>query len=247
MQYHAKLEFGGAPHYWWNYSKEKMIDQILVPFVNGQVVMVKRKGRRHLLNMKNVTLLTAYRTPHKLIRPEGRRIPPELKADAIHQYACTDELLAEVKSDRAPQQLGSLLQLALAPPEPVVFVVMRFGDIQLDSAYEGVIRPTADAFGFKALRIDELQDSGKITDQVLEHIARSKYVLADLSGERPNCYYEAGFAHALGKQLILTIRRSDNIHFDLSGYRFIIWETEADFRRALRRRFADLERSGSEA
>ena len=34
-------------------------------------------------------------------------------------------------------------------------------------------------------------------------------VLADLTGERPNCYFEAGYAHALGKQLILTIRKGE--------------------------------------
>ena len=117
---------------------------------------------------------------------------------------------------------------------------MKFGDKFLDSAYEGVIRPVIDNFGMQPLRIDELQDSGKVTDQVLESIASSRYILADLSGERPNCYYEAGFAHALGKELILSIRTEDKIHFDLAGYRFIQWETEADLRRELIKRFTSL-------
>lgn len=61
-------------------------------------------------------------------------------------------------------------------------------------------------------------------------------MLADLSGERPNCYYETGYAHALKKDMVLTIREEDRIHFDLSHYRFIVWDTESNLRRKLRRR-----------
>ena len=87
--------------------------------------------------------------------------------------------------------------------------------------------------GCACVRIDEIQDSGRITDQILEAIATSRFILADLTGSRPNCYYEAGFAHALGKELILTIRSPEAVHFDLAGYRFIEWETEADLKRKL--------------
>lgn len=58
-------------------------------------------------------------------------------------------------------------------------------------------------------------------------------MLAELSGERPNCYYEAGYAHAMGKELIFSIHSESKIHFDLSSYRFIRWKTEADFRKQL--------------
>ena len=110
---------------------------------------------------------------------------------------------------------------------------MKFGDEVLDSAYEGVIKPIGEQFGFNVLRVDEIKDSGNISQQILENIACSEIVLAELSGERPNCYYEAGFAHALGKEIIFSIKKGDDIHFDLAGYRFITWKTEAEFRRNL--------------
>jgi len=114
--------------------------------------------------------------------------------------------------------------------------VMKFGDEELDSMYEGVIKPLGREIGFDVLRIDEVQDSGNITDQVLEAIASSALIIADLSGERPNTYYEAGYAHALGKEIIFTIRQGDEIHFDLAGYRFVQWRTENDLRQKLLRR-----------
>jgi DNA-binding response OmpR family regulator len=124
--------------------------------------------------------------------------------------------------------------------EDQAFVVMQFGEKHLDSAYEGVIKPVFEEHGITCLRIDEVQDSGLVTDQVLRKIDECRFVLADLSGERPNCYYETGFAHALKKDMILTIRRGDPVHFDLAGHRFIQWETEADLRKQLRARLASI-------
>jgi hypothetical protein len=118
-----------------------------------------------------------------------------------------------------------------------VFVVMKFGDKRLDSAYEVVIKPVIEEFQYAAMRIDEIQDSGKINDQILDQIIKSEVVLADLTGERPNSYYEAGYAHALEKEIIFTIQKGSSIHFDLAGYRFIEWETESELRTQLRERF----------
>ena len=118
---------------------------------------------------------------------------------------------------------------------------MKFGDDVLNSAYTAVVKPVVKKFGLTCIRVDEIPDSGKISDQILEAIAESKYVIADLSGARPNCYYEAGFAHALGKEMILTIRDGESAHFDLQGHRFIQWKTESDYKKQLTKRIKALE------
>jgi nucleoside 2-deoxyribosyltransferase len=97
--------------------------------------------------------------------------------------------------------------------------------------------------GFTALRIDEVENAGSITEQTLQQIERSAVVLADLSGERPNCYFEAGYAHALGKQLILSIRKGETRHFDLADRRFIEWETEKELFDGLTRRLESIRAS----
>ena len=128
-----------------------------------------------------------------------------------------------------------------------VFVVMKFGDKTLDSAYRGAIKPVIEEFKYSPLRIDEIEDAGSITDQILDQLARSEIVLADLTGERPNCYYEAGFAHALEKEMIFTILKSSRPHFDLAAYRFIQWETEDELRTQLRQRFAAIQKRQAKA
>ena len=67
-------------------------------------------------------------------------------------------------------------------------------------------------------------------------------MIADLTGAKPNCYYEAGYAHGLQKEVIFTIRRPEKPHFDLAGRRFIMWETEDDLRVQLLQHVRDIRR-----
>lgn len=130
----------------------------------------------------------------------------------------------------------------MLPPKRQVFVIMKLGDEYLDSAYKGVIRPLGEEFGYRVIRVDDIEDSGLITDQILENIVESELVLADLTGARPNCYYETGIAHSTGRELILTIKYDEEPHFDLYTHRFILWKTENDLRVKLRKRLESIKR-----
>jgi hypothetical protein len=250
MFYHVRLTFGDSTEDFWNLSHQEVIERVLIPFIHGQVVPIY--DGHALLSMKAAPLLEVWATSEEIDRTEvWRKIDFEGKnftryfPEYFDAVSCTQELIGDLKSLQAGPTLTSVFQKAFASSRNQVFVIMKFNDKVLNSAYDGVIQPVIEKFGMQPLRIDEVQNSGKITDQVLESIACSRYILADLSGERPNCYYEAGFAHALGKELILSIRKADKIHFDLAGYRFIQWETEADLRRELIKRFTSLTSSCS--
>jgi nucleoside 2-deoxyribosyltransferase len=223
MKYHAYVKYPGGSQGWRNHSEEALLKYVLVPFIQGQIVTITSKGKKHVLNMRACLTINVYKTSQPVISILRFRA----QADSA-QYECTAELLAKAKLLHATGNSASLLQQWLAKQKNQVFVVMKFGDKHMDSAYKMAIKPTVESFKMNCLRIDEINDSGRISDQILESIAASRFVLADLSGERPNCYYEAGFAHALGKELIFTIKKPEKIHFDLAGYRFMEWETEAE-------------------
>ncbi|WP_445279904.1 hypothetical protein [Streptomyces sp. DSM 118148] len=59
-----------------------------------------------------------------------------------------------------------------------------------------------------------LPELGKEFDlaRVVDEIKRAALVIADLSLERPSCYYELGLAQALGAQVVLIARVGTNIH-----------------------------------
>jgi nucleoside 2-deoxyribosyltransferase len=61
------------------------------------------------------------------------------------------------------------------------------------------IKSAAEQCGVRASRIDEEQSNEKITDRILEAIKKARFVIVDLTKERPNVFFEAGYAHGIGK------------------------------------------------
>jgi hypothetical protein len=236
---------------WYNWGEDKIVDELVLPFINGQVIILKSgsasNAQGKLFNMKNATFLRIYRTAEKVQATPEKSIVEQIKDTEFQGNDCTKDILNKVQKSSSSEPTTSLLQKAFKPPKPQVFVVMKFGDEIMDSAYKSVYKPCIKKLNLTCIRIDEIPDSGKISDQILETIAESKYIIADLTGSRPNCYYEAGFAHALGKEIILTIRDGEAAHFDLQGHRFIQWKTESDLKKKLNLRLKSLEESNAKS
>jgi hypothetical protein len=243
MYYHSVAILpGNRRHRWWNRSKDNTITDVLVPFLNGQIIAGKwvgRGGRRFpcLINMKAVDHFVVFKTEHRLSKQEVS----DFKRHNSVGNVCTAELIKEIRFDRATEQVKSLMQRLIEPPKRQIFVIMALNNRFLNSAYKGVIKPLGEKLGYKVVRVDEIENSGMVTAQIIDGIAESQIVISDLTDSRPNCYYETGIAYATGKELILCIREDEHIHFDLSVNRFIKWETEEQLRTALRQRLEAIE------
>ena len=99
------------------------------------------------------------------------------------------------------------------------------------------IKEVCKSFGIDALRADEIEHQDTITKVILERIRKSEFIIADLSGERPNVYYEIGFAHALKKRPILIRKKGQNLHFDLSVHNVPEYKNISDLKKILTGRF----------
>lgn len=98
------------------------------------------------------------------------------------------------------------------------------------------IREVCAAFDVKAYRADEIEHQDRITNVILDEIRDCDVLVADLSYERPNVYYEIGYAHALNKKPILYRRQGTRLHFDLSVHNVPEYRNITELRELLRRR-----------
>jgi nucleoside 2-deoxyribosyltransferase len=67
----------------------------------------------------------------------------------------------------------------------------------------------------------------------LRDLRGADFVLADLSLERPSCYYELGLAEALGKPAYLLAREGTTIHQTAARHSVRFFDSLKDFRVAI--------------
>lgn len=118
-----------------------------------------------------------------------------------------------------------------------IFIVMPMlsSDPGLVDVHDS-IRVVAQSLGLKAYRVDDLETSGRITDSILEGLRNAAAIVVDLTHSRPNVYYEAGYAHGLGKIPIYIARSGTALEFDVKDYPVIFYENMKALRDRLSRR-----------
>jgi len=112
--------------------------------------------------------------------------------------------------------------MADTAPKPFVFVLMPFEN-SFDDVYKLGIKPACEEGGAYCERVDEQIFDGSILARVYNQISKADIIVADMTGRNPNVFYEVGYAHALGKQVILATQRAEDIPFDLKHYPHIIY------------------------
>lgn len=104
------------------------------------------------------------------------------------------------------------------------FVVMQFTQ-EFNELYTEVIQPTVEDFGIGCIRADDIYNSGSILDDITQSIIESAFVVADITPDNPNVFYEVGYAHAINKPVILlSDNRRNKLPFDVSGFRVILYD-----------------------
>jgi hypothetical protein len=107
-------------------------------------------------------------------------------------------------------------------PKPFVFVLMPF-DPRFNDIYKFGIKGAADEVGAYAERVDEQIFGEGILDRIFNQISKADVIVADMTGRNPNVFYEVGYAHALGKTVLLLTQSTDDIPFDLKHRQHIVY------------------------
>ena len=109
-------------------------------------------------------------------------------------------------------------------PQPKCFIVMPFGVQDLEDLYTEFILPVLGECQLRCERGDDIFGSNVVMDDVKAAIAAADLVIADLSGQNPNVFYEVGIAHTLGKPVLLLSQSIEDVPFDLRHRRVLPYQ-----------------------
>jgi hypothetical protein len=103
------------------------------------------------------------------------------------------------------------------------FVLMPFA-AELQPVYDDHVRPTIERAQLRCERADDIKGPSVITWDIWERVNRARFLVADLTNQNPNVFYELGLAHAISKDVILLTQSMDFVPFDLKPLRCIPYE-----------------------
>lgn len=124
------------------------------------------------------------------------------------------------RSDYDPYDNGDFEQ-------DLVFVAMPFHTDEMRKIYSA-IKSECQKLGLRTKRVDENVGSGFIIREITELIERAEFLIFDLTYERPNVYYELGYAHGVGNEpldILLIAKEGTKIHFDIVPLRIYFYST----------------------
>lgn len=161
---------------------------------------------------------------------ETRTKPRQLYADTITRLKQLREVLSHADAPLEVQR--EFRESALRTNE--LFVIMAFRP-ETDG-FRSAAKTAAKRVGLNPVLIDEKEPENAISEAILSSIRRSTLVLSDLTFERPNCYFEAGFAKGAMRRVLFSCRadhdpRAGNtlqhrVHFDVDQFKITWWKPD---------------------
>jgi len=131
------------------------------------------------------------------------------------------------------------------PTSAKAFVAMWF-DSSMAEVYDKAIEPAIREARYEPVRVDRGEFVGRIDDQIIAEIRRSRLMVADFTGQRAGVYFECGLMLGLSRTVIWMCRKSDlaELHFDTRQYNFIGYETVDEAKERLLYRILAVEGEG---
>jgi hypothetical protein len=95
-------------------------------------------------------------------------------------------------------------------------------NIDIDRVYHDFLKPAVEAAGLRPHRADAERRGGSIHADKFQDLLLAELVVADLTVDNPNVWYEIGVQHALrASGAVLTYSLRSKLPFDLNGQRML--------------------------
>lgn len=130
------------------------------------------------------------------------------------------------------QPKPEVFKLPNKPVDPKLVSFMMPFSGGFDSVY-GAIKDELESCGYRCNRADDFWKNHHIMEDIVELIFTSRVVICDLTSKNANVFYEAGIAHALGKDVVLITQNAEDVPFDLRPLRYISYLNNDEGRKKL--------------
>jgi hypothetical protein len=160
----------------------------------------------------------------------------------VERLAVKDPVKDRERGDKLTDiMLENIVQSLADKDEGSVFIIMSMNenDPLLEDVHR-TIKRVCESFNLSAKRAADIEHSGKVTDLIEDRIKKAQILICDLTGERPNVYYELGFAHGFYRKVNIYARKDTNIHFDVQNYNVGFYKNTTELEEKLRSRLSDL-------
>lgn len=129
-----------------------------------------------------------------------------------------------------------------------VFVAMWF-DERLQQLYDGAIAPAISEAGYKPVLMKNYEHVNRIDDEIISQIRKSRFMVADFTGQRGGVYFEAGYMLGQGRNVFWMCEKAQlkQLHFDTRQYNFIDYASVDEARKRLHFRIMAIEGQGPHA
>lgn len=119
--------------------------------------------------------------------------------------------------------------------EKLGFVLMPF-ESDFNDVLSEAIRPAIEENGLDCQRADDIQNNEEIMEDIWEAIWKCRIVVADLTDQNPNVFYEVGIADTVGKEVVLIAQAGRLSHppFDVAARRVLFYDNDHVGRAKLR-------------
>jgi len=111
--------------------------------------------------------------------------------------------------------------------DKVCFIISRIGGDDTperkisDEKLNHFFKPMLDELGYEPIRADQEETPGSISRSIVERIINSEMVIADISDQNPNVFYEIAIRNAVKKPIIIIRSPDQKPPFDIQDKRAI--------------------------
>lgn len=127
----------------------------------------------------------------------------------------------------------NLVALIEAVVQPTTFYVRLLNQsapeiVHVDKYFREVVEPAVTEFGYSSFVMgrDET-DYAWMNQEIFDRLHHSDLVIADLTGVRPNCFLELGYALGNRQRTLVTAMQDTERHFDLQMISRLDWDPKA--------------------